>query len=72
MNFTIPDCRRYRISDCGQYIIEKRRDKKGDPVYVLWSYTEEETGFDSLDDAKHAAMMKQLKNLDQSSEAKRG
>jgi hypothetical protein len=38
MKFEIPDPTKYRISDCGMYLIEKLQLGSDPPVYAVWEY----------------------------------
>lgn len=49
--FVIPDPHRYRISECGQYIIEKGTDDYGVPYYVVWRYVKQVVSFPTSKEA---------------------
>jgi hypothetical protein len=59
MKFSAPSPERYRISDCGRYLVEKI-SCAGKPVYCLWEYVTQRGGFDSMEDCKNAAMTKEF------------
>lgn len=59
MEFVAPDSKRYRISDCGRYLIEKMQCGT-DTLYCIWSYTTQAGGYPSFDEAREACMLREF------------
>lgn len=67
MQFTAPDPQRYRISDCGRYIIEKI-NLGNKPVYCVWSYSTQAGGYDSFEEARAGIMEREYQRWFQAPE----
>lgn len=51
MEFSIPDPAKFRISDCGMYLIEKIQLGQETPVYAVWEYKRVLYGLPTAEDA---------------------
>lgn len=58
MEFSIPNPDRFRISDCGHYLIEKHATRDG-PRYSVWHYRLHAGGYESFEDACAAIMLRE-------------
>ena len=63
MKFDIPDPKKYRISSCGKYIIEKIPMKDGSNFYCVWEYKMVLSGCKSSDEAVQAIKSREASHL---------
>lgn len=68
MQFMIPDPTKFRISDCGMYLIEKISLPNESPVYAVWEYTRVSYGNATMEDAVAAIKNREADRLSRESE----
>lgn len=71
MEFSAADPARFRLSDCGKYLIEKSETKDG-PRYAIWHYEYVAGGYESMEDVKRAILMREPEKRIQNSDSSGG
>lgn len=60
MRFDKPDPDRYRISDCGRYLVERIHVGADGYRYCVWQYNTQAGGYESMEAAVDAIMTREL------------
>ena len=64
MKFETPDPKRYQISDCGKYLVEKIAIEGEEPIYAVWEYRRVMYGNRSMKAAVDAIKTRELDRLE--------
>lgn len=67
MEFLAPDPSRYRISDCGRYLIEKIMCGN-EPLYCVWQYNTQRGGYKSMEECQEAIMTREFHRFEAAAE----
>lgn len=68
MQFMIPDPEKFRISDCGMYLIEKISLPNEKPVYAVWEYSRVSYGNPTMEEAVAAIKNREADRQSQESQ----